>query len=210
MMQIKPVDVCNLKKLRILFAIFTVLAVSACNVVNPGSNKTAFFTNGSIVGDLGCLNNNYKILELSCHRLNEGENNVIGVREFLPGTDHHSDSFKKLTIAFNGKVKAGQKFEINDETKAFYSYGLTYGLAKVGCFGVATKGVINILNIAEDKIDLKLDIVFNMKSPSGRIDNCKEETYSETISAHYKPYKALTAWDGVSDEKSRGIDEAHP
>jgi hypothetical protein len=210
MTTIKSVGVFNMKTLIALFFMFVFLAISACAIVNPIPRKTVFFTNGLVADDFSCLDKNYKFLELSCHRLIKGKNIVIGVRDFSSSSDHHSDSFKKLTIVLPEKIEAGNKYDIDNEINAYFSYGLTYGLAKVGCFGPATSGTIYILSVDTNKIVLKLDLVFNMKSPLGWKDRCKIEKYSESLTANFKAFELLTPWDGLSDEKSMGIDEAHP
>lgn len=189
-----------------------VFALAACtnSSIAPKINKEAFFTNASVVDDIDCLNKSHSNLELSCHRLTNSNHQAVGVREFSSSDEHHFDKFKKLTIVFSKKVRKDDIYQIGNLTEAYFSYGLTYSLGKVGCYGAAKAGSIHVLNIDETKIVLDIKIDFEMKSPSGIEGRCKQENYSEILTAYYKPYESLTVWDGVSNEKSLGINEAHP
>lgn len=189
------------------------LSSISCAQMNLNSShvaQIAFFTNATAADESKCLNAERSDLELACHRLRKDNNIILAVRIFSSSSDHHSDHFKKLTIQLPGQPKESEVYTIDENAKAFFSYGLTYGLGKVGCYGVAKSGTIQITYLKADEIVSKIDIIFSMKNLFRPNDRCKEEIFSNTITAKYKPFESLTAWDGIYKGKSNEIQEARP
>lgn len=175
------------------------------------TQSTSFAVLSVSAGASDCLNVESRQLPFSCHRLVHSKNNVIGIREFTPSRMEDGSRFSKITVSLPEKIVSGQEFVLpSDEASLFFSSGASSFAGKTGCYGYADSGVISILSVDMDYVEVSIDASVNTRSPLNWPGDCGRENIHRTFRADWVGYDSLGAWEGRPSASDTPFDEAHP
>lgn len=135
------------------------------------------------------------------HRVSKGTGLILALREFSAGNILITDQavFKKITVFISGveELESGSivRFGSNEIT-AFLSHSSSSFPGGNGCYGYATKGSIFVKKINAQNIAVRLDLIFDQRSPGDWTGECLPTAINESFNAHKKSISSLTPWDG--------------
>ncbi|UPG87962.1 hypothetical protein L2Y94_13410 [Luteibacter aegosomatis] len=149
--------------------------------------------------------------QFSCHRIGPGRGYVIAERQYWPSKKTDDDAFEKLTMYFVSKPLPGSVFELPSEKVAvFFSSGPSSFPGKHGCYGAASGGRVEVTNISERSVGVKIDVSMDMKSPLGWQDECKQTRLRKQVDAKLIDFSELDFWHGKIASSYDLWSESHP
>ncbi|WP_152983921.1 hypothetical protein [Stenotrophomonas pavanii] len=197
--------------MRLLIALVLGLSCSACASLLPGSHKiSAFYVSNADSDVTGCERSDHREISLACHRIVDGDNAVVALREYT-ATKIDNERYRKLTLILPPNLAEGDVFSLTeDDTRAFYSTGLSLKPGSTGCYGKAVSGSVEILRKSNDLMQLRINARFDLGSPAGLKDHCKVRELSYELNAIRRPLGQLGAWEGVPAPGDSLISEGSP
>lgn len=150
---------------------------------------------------LGYENKEFVVLG---HRITEGNEVVIAFRKFDSGQPFLVDAaqFLKVTVLVPQSLfKSGEEIVFPDVEKkgviAYYSEGSSSFPGAGGCFGYATKGMIQVESVSETEAKFRLNLQFKLSSPLGSRSGCADKAIQGLFNGEKIPLSRLSAWQGV-------------
>lgn len=197
--------------MRLLIALVLGLSCSACASLLPGSHKiSAFYVSNADSDVTGCERSDHREISLACHRIVDGDNAVVALREYT-ATKIDNERYRKLTLILPPNLAEGDVFSLTEgDTRAFYSTGLSLKPGSTGCYGKAVSGSVEILRKSNDLMQLRINARFDLDSPAGWKDHCKVRELSYELNAIRRPLGQLGAWEGVPAPGDSLISEGSP
>ncbi|MGF6463511.1 hypothetical protein ACVKU6_001921 [Stenotrophomonas sp. PvP086] len=196
---------------RLLIALVLGLSCSACASLLPGSHKiSAFYVSNANSDVTGCERSDYREISLACHRIVDGDNVVVALREYT-ATKIENERYRKLTLILPPNLAEGDVFSLTEgDIRAFYSTGLSMRPGSTGCYGKAVSGSVEILRKSNDLMQLRINARFDLDSPAGWKDHCKMRELSYELNAIRRPLGQVGAWEGVHAPGDSLISEGSP
>lgn len=152
----------------------------------------------------------YREVALACHRIVDGDNVVVALREYT-ATKVENEIYRKLTLILPPNLAEGDVFSLSEgDIRAFYSTGLSLRPGSTGCYGKAVSGSVEILRKSNDLVQLRINARFDLDSPAGWKDHCKMRELSHELNAIRRPLGQLGAWEGVPAPGDSLISEGSP
>ncbi len=171
--------------------------VILCWVSVSCAQETNFAIDKVSIDSIGCQNVAASQLQFACHRLGRGQGFAIAERRYWPQRTTDDDSFEKLTVYFSSKPNRGHVLEIpNDGMSVFFSSGPSSFPGKHGCYGVAKAGKVEVTDISEAGLTIKLDASIDLKSPLGWKGECKQIHFHKVVAAQMISFDELNTWYG--------------
>lgn len=169
-----------------------------------------FLVSNAMLAEPNCLDGDHKEQQVACHRLKPGSSTAVGFRKYQPNkTD--MERFEKITVLFPNKVSTNTLIKIdNSNVFATYSFGLSYGPGKKGCVGLANSGNIRLIPQSANFIEIEIDAIIDMKSPSGWKNECGIQHIKQKFIATKREFDSLNTWEGKAIKGSSLITETHP
>ncbi len=195
---------------RLLIALFLGLTCSACASLSGSQRSSSFYVSNADSVMAGCERSDYREIALACHRIVDGNNVVVGLREYT-ATKVENERYRKLTLILPPNLAEGDVFSLSEgDTRAFYSTGLSLRPGSTGCYGKAVSGSVEILRKSNDLMQLRINARFDLDSPAGWQDHCKMREFSYELNAIRRPLGQLGAWEGVPAPGDSLISEGSP
>jgi len=158
-----------------------------------------------------CEQVSYIELQYACHRFGAGNGYGVALRQYWAPKGVDDDAFEKLTIYFKEKPKAGQINSLpSPDVFAYFSSGPSSFPGKHGCYGAARKGIVKVVSISNQSVQLEVNIDFNLKSPLGWVGECKKSTINMVMKATEINMGKLDAWYGRQSSSPSIWDESRP
>lgn len=196
---------------RLLIALVLGLSCNACASLLPGSHEISAFSVSNASSDVsGCERSDYREVALACHRIVDGDNVVVALREYT-ATKVENERYRKLTLILPPNLAEGDVFSLTEgDIRAFYSTGLSLRPGSTGCYGKAVSGSVEILRKSNDLMQLRINARFDLDSPAGWKDHCKVRELSHELNAIRRPLGQLGAWEGVPAPGDSLVSEGSP
>ncbi len=196
-----------------LQAQFIVLATLAwLPTTAAAADRSAFFVSHATSIEDTCLEVDTRSLPFSCHRISDGTQTVVAVREFKRAWNADRSSFSKLTLVLPGVLRAGQILAIGDEgARVFFSKGASAFAGKSGCYSTAASGQVIVDAVERNWIEVSLEATFTLASPLDWPEDCDAPvSIHRAIKADSADIAELRAWEGRPGSDDSPFDEANP
>ncbi len=176
------------------------------------ADRSALFVNHATSIEDTCLEVDSRSLPFSCHRISDGAQTVVAVREFKRAWNADRSSFSKLTLVLPGVLRAGQILAIGDEgARVFFSKGASAFAGKSGCYSTAASGQVIIDAVERNWIEVSLEATFTLASPLDWPEDCDAPvSIHRAIKADSADITELRAWEGRPGSDDSPFDEANP
>lgn len=186
------------------------LLISGCALIRTENQETMFFVDKADSILPACDETDRREAALACHRLVEGGAVVVGIRRYSnPGLDR--ENFRKTTFVVDTDVAVGEVIDISSgRVRAAYGTGLSFMPGKSGCYGQAISGTVSILRNNDEFLELEATIEFDLKSPLGWTDACKNREFHARVVANRLTIKDLGPWEGVKAANDSPVAESVP
>ncbi len=195
---------------RLLIAFFLGLTCNACASLSGSQKSSSFYVSNADSDMTGCERSDYREAALACHRIVDGGNVVVALREYT-ATKVENERYRKLTLILPPNLAEGDVFSLPEgDIRAFYSTGLSLRPGSTGCYGKAVSGSVEILGKSNDLMQLRINARFDLDSPAGWKDHCKMRELSYELNAIRRPLGQLGAWEGVQAAGDSLISEGSP
>ena len=150
-------------------------------------------------------------LQYACHRFGVGTGFGVALRKYWAPRGVDDGAFEKLTIYFKKRPKTGQIYSLpSPEVFAYFSSGPSSFPGKHGCYGAARHGIVKVASISNHSVQLDININFDMKSPLGWLNECRNSNISMVMNAAEINTASLDAWYGKQDHSPSIWDESRP
>lgn len=195
---------------KLLTALVLGLTCSACTSL-PGNHKvSAFFVSNANADVAGCDTSDFREVALACHRITEGNNVVVALREYA-APEVENERYKKLTLILPLNLAEGDVLDLpSNESRAVYSTGLSLRPGSIGCYGKAVSGSVEILKKSDDLMRVRINARFDLDSPAGWRDHCNAREFSYDLNVIRRALNQLGAWEGVRAPGDSLISEGTP
>ena len=152
-----------------------------------------------------------KQLLFACHRLGRGQGFAVAERRYWAPKKTDDDAFEKLTVYFVSKPKPGYVVDLpSDAVAVIFSSGPSSFPGKHGCYGQAGAGKIQVTDVSEKTVTIKVDASIDLKSPLGWQGECKQAHLQKEVAAHMIGFEELNAWYGRVGPSYDLWKESHP
>lgn len=195
---------------KVLIALLLALTSTACASLSESQRSSSFYVSNANSDMAGCERSDYREVALACHRIVDGDNVVVALREYT-ATKIENERYRKLTLILPPNLAEGDVFSLTEgDIRAFYSTGLSLRPGSTGCYGKAVSGSVEILRKSNDLMQLRINARFDLDSPAGWKDHCKVRELSYELNAIRRPLGQLGAWEGVPAPGDSLISEGSP
>ncbi len=195
---------------KLLIAFSLGLSCSACASLSGSERSSIFYVQNANSDVAGCEKSDFREVSLACHRIIDGNNVVVALREYT-ATAVENERYRKLTLILPPNLGEGDVFRLPEgDTRAFYSTGLSLRPGSTGCYGKAVSGSVEILRKTSDLMQLRVVARFDLDSPAGWKDHCRMREFSYELNALRRPLGQLGAWEGVPASGDSLISEGVP
>lgn len=192
------------------FLLVFLATVTCAAEAREGSVPSNFYLENATSLEAGCDASDYRELQLACHRVLPGDGVVVGVR-LHKNRWVANDQFTKLTIVLPQDMASGRRYELNTSgAGAFYSTGLSASPGKTGCYGRAISGSVLVSRKSKNRLDVELEGVFDLRSPTGWKQDCSTREVKQKIHAKQTTISALGPWEGVRKSGDDLLSESYP
>lgn len=182
---------------KVLIALLLGLTSTACASLSESQRSSSFYVSNADSDMAGCESSDYREVALACHRIVDGDNVVVALREYT-ATKVENERYRKLTLILPPNLEEGDVFSLSEgDIGAFYSTGLSLRPGSTGCYGKAVSGSVEILRKSNDLMQLRINARFDLDSPAGWKDHCKMRELSYELNAIRRPLGQLGVWEGV-------------
>lgn len=189
------------------------LAMLAClPTAAAAADRSAFFVSHASSIEDTCLEVDTRSLPFSCHRISDGEQTVVAVRDFKRTWNADRSSFSKLTVVLPESLRVGQVFTIGEQgVRAFFSNGASAFAGKSGCYSTAATGEITVDAVERHRVEVSLRATFTLASPLDWPGDCNVPvSIHRAIKARSANIAELGAWEGRPHADDSPFVEAHP
>ncbi|WP_409460712.1 hypothetical protein ACK1O1_00105 [Stenotrophomonas maltophilia] len=195
---------------KVLIALLLALTSTACASLSGSQRSSSFYVSNANSDIAGCERSDYREVALACHRIVDGDNVVVALREYT-ATKVENERYRKLTLILPPNLAEGDVFSLSEgDIRAFYSTGLSLRPGSTGCYGKAVSGSVEILRKSNDLMQLRINARFDLDSPAGWKDHCKMRELSYELNAIRRPLGQLGAWEGAPAPGDSLISEGSP
>lgn len=200
----------NAVRSRLLIALFLGLTCSGCTSLSGSHRSSTFYVSNANSDVAGCERSDFREVALACHRIVDGNNVVVALREYT-ATKVENERYRKLTLILPPNLAEGDAFSFSEgDIRAFYSTGLSLRPGSTGCYGKAVSGSVDILSKSNDLMRLRINARFDLYSPAGWKDHCQQREFSYELNATRRSLGHLGAWEGVPAPADSLISEGSP
>lgn len=138
---------------RLVITLFLGLICSACASLSGSQRSSSFFVWNANSDVACCERPDYREVSLACHRIVDGDNVVVALREYT-AAKVENERYRKLTLILPPNLAEGDVFSLSEgDTRAFYSTGLSLRLGSTGCYGKAVSGSVEIVRKSNQRSD---------------------------------------------------------
>ncbi len=176
------------------------------------ADRSAFFVSHASSIEDTCLDVDTRSLPFSCHRISDGEQTVVAVRDFKRTWNADRSGFSKLTVVLRESPRVGQVFTIGEqEVRAFFSNGASAFAGKSGCYSTAATGEVTVDAVERHLLEVSLRATFTLASPLDWPGDCNVPvSIHRAIKARSANITELGAWEGRPHADDSPFVEAHP
>lgn len=176
------------------------------------ADRSAFFVSHASSIEDTCLDVDTRSLPFSCHRISDGEQTVVAVRDFKRTWNADRSSFSKLTVVLPESPRVGQVFTIGEQgVRAFFSNGASAFAGKSGCYSTAATGEVTVDAVERHRLEVSLRATFTLASPLDWPGDCNVPvSIHRAIKARSANITELGAWEGRPHADDSPFVEAHP
>lgn len=176
------------------------------------ADRSAFFASHASSIEDTCLDVDTRSLPFSCHRVSDGEQTVVAVRDFKRTWNADRSSFSKLTVVLPESPHVGQVFTIGEQgVRAFFSNGASAFAGKSGCYSTAATGEVTVDAVERHRVEVSLRATFTLASPLDWPGDCNVPfSIHRAIKARSANIAELGAWEGRPHADDSPFVEAHP
>ncbi len=181
-------------------------------VMAEAADRSAFFLTHASSVEERCLEVDTRSLPFSCHRVSDGEQTVVAVRDFKRTWNADRSSFSKLTVVLPESPRVGQVFTIGEQgVRAFFSNGASAFAGKSGCYSTAATGEVTVDAVERHRVEVSLRATFTLASPLDWPGDCNVPvSIHRAIKAGSANITELGAWEGRPHAGDSPFVEAHP
>lgn len=176
------------------------------------ADRSAFFVSHASSIEDTCLDVDTRSLPFSCHRISDGEQTVVAVRDFKRTWNADRSSFSKLTVVLPESPRVGQVFTIGEQgVRAFFSNGASAFAGKSGCYSTAATGEVTVDAVERHRLEVSLRATFTLASPLDWPGDCNVPvSIHRATKARSANIAELDAWEGRPHADDSPFVEAHP